>query len=370
MAAKSRYARYRQANRNAGGDRDAILVGNRSAAGLSRQPGAGLHHGHHSHGAFIDARGDCDLPALWPEPVLGDDPAGGTRHNVSAGAVGFRSDNPGDRRDLCRTDRADHPWNTDRYFPVADGWHNRNDALCVPGTDDAHSPRYFSHLHNCQLDCTSLAVRNTSYVVSDRFCRLDDTEGVIRDGVDNASVCLYCNLRTDAVDGTGHGLPLGGGQHRDNAADHDDVRNCIGDHPHARRRQHDRDRVAIPARQPLDRRMQFYARRPPDQWRGPAALDAGNSGEPAARHNSAGRRAARRHQHRSGDGGYTNAEHVGMRREHDDESGSARHDGTGQRHRRRGHARRIAAAGLLTVNHPDQVATTKGGYQPPFVLCR
>jgi hypothetical protein len=36
-----------------------------------------------------------------------------------------------------------------------------------------------------------------------------------------------------------------------------------------------------------------------------------------------------------------------MRREHDDESGDARHNATGQRHRRRGNARRIAG-GLLT----------------------
>jgi hypothetical protein len=36
-----------------------------------------------------------------------------------------------------------------------------------------------------------------------------------------------------------------------------------------------------------------------------------------------------------------------MRREHDDESGNARHDGTGQRHRRRGNPGRIAT-GLLT----------------------
>jgi hypothetical protein len=36
-----------------------------------------------------------------------------------------------------------------------------------------------------------------------------------------------------------------------------------------------------------------------------------------------------------------------MRREHDDESGNARHDGAGQRHGRRGNAGRVAA-GLLT----------------------
>jgi hypothetical protein len=37
-----------------------------------------------------------------------------------------------------------------------------------------------------------------------------------------------------------------------------------------------------------------------------------------------------------------------MRRERDDESGGARHDDSGQRHRRRRNTGRIAAIGLLT----------------------
>jgi hypothetical protein len=93
--------------------------------------------------------------------------------------------------------------------------------------------------------------------------------------------------------------------------------------------------------------VQLYARRPADQWRRIAALDAGNSGEPATRHDSAGRRAAWDHQHRSDNGGYANAEHVGMRRKHDNESDDIRHDGTGQRHGRRGNAGCIASARLL-----------------------
>jgi hypothetical protein len=36
-----------------------------------------------------------------------------------------------------------------------------------------------------------------------------------------------------------------------------------------------------------------------------------------------------------------------MRREHDDESGDIRHDGTGQRHGRRGNPGRIGSARLL-----------------------
>jgi hypothetical protein len=94
--------------------------------------------------------------------------------------------------------------------------------------------------------------------------------------------------------------------------------------------------------------MQLYARRrSPDQWRGFAAFNGRSSGESATRHDSAGRRAAWDNQHRSDNGSYANAEYVGMRREHDDESGNARHDGTGQRHGCRGNAGGIAAARLL-----------------------
>jgi hypothetical protein len=93
--------------------------------------------------------------------------------------------------------------------------------------------------------------------------------------------------------------------------------------------------------------MQFRAGRSADQRRRFAALDAGNSGESATGYYSAGRRAAWWHQYRSDNGGYANAEHIGMRRRHDDESGDARHDGTSQRHGRCGNAGRIAA-GLLT----------------------
>ena len=56
---------------------------------LQRQPGAGLHHGHHSHGPSIDARGDRVLSAQWPESVLGGNSAGRSRHDAGAGAAGF-----------------------------------------------------------------------------------------------------------------------------------------------------------------------------------------------------------------------------------------------------------------------------------------
>jgi hypothetical protein len=135
--------------------------------------------------------------------------------------------------------------------------------------------------------------------------------------------------------------------------------------------------------------MQFYLRRPADQWRGLAALDAGHSDEHVTRYDSAKHCAAWRHQHRSDNDGYANAEHIGLRRKHDDESDNARHDGTGQQHGRRGNAGRIAA-GLLTGNSSPSpnsskpssefssrsvdpaaagsATTTKGGFWPPFVV--
>lgn len=92
--------------------------------------------------------------------------------------------------------------------------------------------------------------------------------------------------------------------------------------------------------------MQLYAGRPAHQWRGFAALDARSSGEPVTWYDSARHHAAWRHQHQSDDGGHANAEHVGMRGEHDDVSVNARYNGSRQRHGRRGNAGRIAA-GLL-----------------------
>ena len=172
--------------------------------------------------------------------------------------------------------------------------------------------------------------------------------------------------RHDAGDQRGAGDYRG--VNSEHKRDDSNVIGAIDNELHIDQRKYNRDHIArSSARQPLERRMQFYARRPADQWGGFAAFDAGSSGEPAARYNPAGRRPAWRHQHRSGDGGYTNAEHVGMRREHDDVSGSARHDGTGQRHRRRGNAGRIAA-GLLTRKTSRLTDTTKGGFRPPFVV--
>jgi hypothetical protein len=88
--------------------------------------------------------------------------------------------------------------------------------------------------------------------------------------------------------------------HDDDALDRDDAGGPVGDHFDARRRQrdgdhfggkhrqHDRHHIAnVPAWQPIDHGMQFDAGWAADQWRGAAALDAANSGEPAARHDHA-----------------------------------------------------------------------------------
>ena len=98
--------------------------------------------------------------------------------------------------------------------------------------------------------------------------------------------------------------------------------------------------------------MQRRAGRSADQWRGLAAVDAGDSQWPTARYDSACDHGTWQHQHQSGDDRGGDAEHAGMRREHDDESGSTRHDGAGQRHGCGGNAWRLFSAGLLTAKHP------------------
>ena len=96
--------------------------------------------------------------------------------------------------------------------------------------------------------------------------------------------------------------------------------------------------------------MQLRAGRPADQWRGAVIDDAGNTAESATRRDSAGDSSAGRHQHRPVHDRGTDSEYVGLCRKHDDEPGNAGHDGTGQRHGRRGNAGRIAciAIRLLT----------------------
>jgi hypothetical protein len=338
-----------RSNRNA----TRAVHGSCPAVRLQRQPGAGLHHGHHSHGTFIDAGGYRDLPTQWPEPFLGDDPAGRSRHHAGAPAAGVRSYNPRDGRDLFDADRADHAWHTGSagYFPAVNGC--RNDAIDIRGTGISGAG-YLFHAWK-PGDTIPGAVRTTSYLIHVGFPRLDHT-GAAAARTTASAVADHCsNANTGAIDGTEPSLDIHAGRRSrddgidtDDVIDRDDANGGVGNHSHAICHHYDREHLTNgPARQLLYRRMQLCVRRPADQWRGFAAHDAANSGEPAARYDSARVRAAWRHQHRSGDGGYADAEHVGMRREHDDVSGDARHHGTGQRHGRRGNAGRIAA-GLLT----------------------
>jgi len=175
--------------------------------------------------------------------------------------------------------------------------------------------------------------------------RHDRTGAAAARNTSSASACHNCSACTDAIDGTEHGLHIRGGQHS-----HDDASDPVGNNSHGNHRQHDRDHIAsISARQFIDYGMQLYAGRSAGQWRGFAALDPRGSEQPFAWHDSTGGHRACRHQHRSDHGGGADAEHVGMRRERDHESGDARHDGTCQRHGRRGDPGPIAgiAIGLL-----------------------
>jgi len=216
---------------------------------------------------------------------------------------------------LCHTDWANHAWNSGSagYIFLFDGWHHRSDAIDSHGTDD------ISTTANCgrtiDMDPTAGNIRH------DGFSGHDYT-GAATAGTTAPAVTFHCcNARADVIDGTGHRLHIPAGhRNHDDAIDYDDVTDrddangSVGDHSHANRHHHDREHLADePAWQSLDHRMQLGAGRPADQWRGFAALDAGNSSDSATRHDSAGRRAAWRYQYRSDSGSQSNTEHVGMR---------------------------------------------------------
>jgi hypothetical protein len=192
--------------------------------------------------------------------------------------------------------RANCAWNAGGagYFHICHWWRNRNDALDFSGTNKLF------HVHD---DRAALAVGNTSYVVHDRFSRLDGTGVVVRDI--SASACRYRNVHTDAIDGIESVLQLHGGQYsHDHAIDHDDVvdrddaSDPVGDYPHVDHRQHDRDHIAsVAARQLVNHRMQHYTGRSADQRRGFAALDPRSPEQPPAWHDSTRGHGACRHRH-------------------------------------------------------------------------
>jgi hypothetical protein len=181
---------------------------------------------------------------------------------------------------LFHTDRANHAWNAGSasYFPIVNGWYNRNDAI--------NSSGYLFHAYNGRHGHTiSDAVRTTSYLIHVRFPRLDRTGAAAARNTSSAVAFHCCNARTDVIDGTEPSLHI-----------HDDASDIVGNHSHANRHHHDREHLANdPARQFLDHRMQFYAGRPADQRRGFAALNAGNTAESAAGHDSAGGSSVGRH---------------------------------------------------------------------------
>jgi hypothetical protein len=258
---------------------------------------------------------------------------------------------------LFHTDRANHTWNSGSASHVSlfNGWHDWSAAFDICADDDISSSDRFFYAYGWRHGHTPYVVRTTSQFIHDRFSRLDRTGAAAARTTAPTATFHYCSARTGVIDATEHGLPIHAGHHsHDYGIGTDDVTDCdgassrVGDHSHANRHHHDREHFASgSAWWLLDHRMQLYAGRAADQWRRFGALDAGNSGEPTTRYDSAGRRAAWRHQYRSDSGSYANAEHIGMRGKRHDESGDARHDGIGQRHGCRGDARRIAG-GLLT----------------------
>jgi hypothetical protein len=184
----------------------------------------------------------------------------------------------------------------------------------------------------------------------------------------SATAFYHRTNRTNAIDCTERGLRIRDERRNyDDAIDHDDVIHPVGDHSHVHCRQYDRNHIAsVPGRQFIDHCLQLYAGRPADQRRGFAALDTGNFDESPPRHDLAGYNAACRHQPRSDDDRGADTKYVGLRREHDDEPGHARHDGAGQCHRCHDNPRRIASAGLLMrgchgTNSPAKSQMLLGG---------
>jgi hypothetical protein len=109
--------------------------GGHFAVGMQRRLRTGLHHGHHGHGPSNDAGDYPDFSAQWPRPVLGGHPAGRSRHDAGAGAVGIRPHNAGNGRDLRhanRPDRARDPGGAG-YIDADNRRHNRIAAI---GADD------------------------------------------------------------------------------------------------------------------------------------------------------------------------------------------------------------------------------------------
>jgi hypothetical protein len=99
--------------------------------------------------------------------------------------------------------------------------------------------------------------------------------------------------------------------------------------------------------------MQRHPGRAADEWRSSVTYDAGDTAESAAGHDSAGGNPVGQHQHRSANGRGADTEYACLCREHDDEFGYARHDGTGQRYGCCGIAGRIPCIAIRLLSRND-----------------
>ncbi|HTB00547.1 MAG TPA: hypothetical protein VK804_08730 [Bradyrhizobium sp.] len=228
-------------------------------------------------------------PLNGPSPFSAATPAGRSRYDAGTRAAGFRSHNAGDGRDLRHADNANRGWHACRAgcFHVSDGWHDRNDATGFRDTydriaDDRKRDRAIPD-----------AIRAASYIIHDRFSRLEHPGAAAARGAAPAVAFPGSSARTDAIDGAEQYVNARH-NHDDNVVDddaggRDGTRFSVGDYPLADRHHDDRKHCAAsPDRQLLEHRMQLYAGGPIRQWRGFAALNAANSGEPSAWHDTTG----------------------------------------------------------------------------------
>jgi hypothetical protein len=155
---------------------------------------------------------------------------------------------------LFHTDGPDHAWNSGSAscFPVVNDWHDRNDAINIRGTDDIGGTGYLFYVCKWKHGPTRAdAVRTTSFIIHVRFSRLDDTGSTAARNTSSA-VAFHYSTSSDLVD-------------YDNVTGRGNCSGAVGDHSHADRHHHDRERRAnAPAWQSLDYRVQLYTGRSAD----------------------------------------------------------------------------------------------------------
>jgi hypothetical protein len=293
--------------------------------------------------------------AMLSSPLNGPSPFSAATQTDAA--ADFQPGDAGNRRDLFPTIRTDCAGNFggDHYFPIG----NRNYAL---GSRRTVSALFHADTWKCgrSVDMVPTA-RN---IVHECFSR-HDRPGAAAARSTSSAVAFDCRKsRAGASNGTEPNFHVPAGRCGHDIV-FDRVGGSAGDHFHAR--QHDRDHIAdAPARQSLEHGMQLHAGRSVDQRRGIAAHDAANPGKPVTRRDSTGYHRIWRYQHRSDHDRGAYAEHIGMCRGCDHESGDTRHDGAGQCHGRPCDSRRFAAAvgllrGKLAWRRPDSHSGHRSG---------